>query len=194
MKQITLLYCLLTIAFCYSQSKDYLLLKNIHDQYTPNGGRFMKGVSNAFYPVSIGTPITLFAAGKINKDEHMIFSSYTLTSSLILTGGATTITKWAFNRPRPYLTYPDDITAKVPTGPYSFPSGHTSMAFATATSLSLSYPKWYVVAPSFLYAGASAYSRMYLGVHYPSDVLGGAILGTGAAFICHYGLKMLMKK
>lgn len=88
--------------------------------------------------------------------------------------------KYGFNRKRPFVTYPDLITKKSEAGSPSFPSGHTSQAFATATSLSLAYPKWYVIAPSLLWAGAVGYSRMELGVHYPSDVLVGALIGIGS--------------
>jgi membrane-associated phospholipid phosphatase len=49
--------------------------------------------------------------------------------------------------------------------------------------LSLSQPKWYVIAPSFLWAGGVAYSRMYLGVHFPSDILGGMVIGVGSSLI-----------
>jgi len=65
----------------------------------------------------------------------------------------------------------------------SFPSGHTSEAFSTATALSLKYPEWYIIAPAYLWAGSVGYSRMNLGVHYPTDVLAGALLGTGTAFL-----------
>ncbi|GAB2971723.1 hypothetical protein GCM10027049_01640 [Mucilaginibacter puniceus] len=68
------------------------------------------------------------------------------------------------------------------------------MAFATATSLSLSFPKWYVIIPSYTYAAAIGYSRMYLGVHYPTDVLAGALLGTGTAFLTWKLQKILFKK
>lgn len=74
------------------------------------------------------------------------------------------------------------------------PSGHTSTAFATATSLSLAYPKWYVVAPSFVWAGAIGYSRMHLGVHYPSDVLAGAIVGSGSAYLTYKANQWINKK
>lgn len=77
---------------------------------------------------------------------------------------------------------------------YSMPSGHTSTAFATATSLSLAYPKWYVVAPSFVWAGAIGYSRMHLGVHYPSDVLAGAIVGSGSAYLTYKANQWINKK
>ncbi|HEU4788615.1 MAG TPA: phosphatase PAP2 family protein, partial [Flavobacterium sp.] len=52
----------------------------------------------------------------------------------------------------------------------------------------------YVIAPSFLWAGAVGYSRMYLGVHYPTDVLAGAIVGSGSAFLCYKLNKWINKK
>jgi membrane-associated phospholipid phosphatase len=68
------------------------------------------------------------------------------------------------------------------------------MAFATATSLSLVCPKWYVILPSFTYASLMGYSRMYLGVHYPSDVLIGALIGSGSAYLSHYIYKKIIKE
>jgi membrane-associated phospholipid phosphatase len=67
----------------------------------------------------------------------------------------------------------------------SFPSGHTTHAFVLATSVSLVYPEWYIIAPSYIWAGAVGYSRMHLGVHYPSDVWAGALIGSGSAYLCH---------
>jgi membrane-associated phospholipid phosphatase len=90
------------------------------------------------------------------------------------------------NRPRPFVTYSDIFQKDSHVGPYSFPSGHTSSAFALATSVSLCYPQWYIVAPMALWAITVGYSRMYLGVHYPSDVLVGALIGSGCAVLTHY--------
>ena len=68
------------------------------------------------------------------------------------------------------------------------------MAFAAATTISLQYPKWYVIAPAFIYASGVGYSRMYLGVHYPTDVLAGAVLGAGSSFVTHYTFKFIKKR
>ncbi len=91
--------------------------------------------------------------------------------------------KNSFKRARPGITYPAQITMYEDVSSLSFPSGHTSEAFSTATALSLKYPEWYIIAPAYLWAGSVGYSRMNLGVHYPTDVLAGALLGTGTAFL-----------
>jgi undecaprenyl-diphosphatase len=58
---------------------------------------------------------------------------------------------------------------------HSFPSGHASTSFACATVLALLEPR--LRAPALLLAAAIAFSRLYVGVHYPTDVLAGAALG-----------------
>ncbi|MBI4536462.1 MAG: phosphatase PAP2 family protein [candidate division NC10 bacterium] len=61
----------------------------------------------------------------------------------------------------------------------SFPSGHATTAFAAAAFLALWRPR--LAIPAFLLAALVALSRVYLGAHFPSDVLAGALLGTSAA-------------
>jgi membrane-associated phospholipid phosphatase len=64
---------------------------------------------------------------------------------------------------------------------HSFPSGHTATAFAGATVLSHLLPR---AAPAFyLLAAAIAYSRLYVGVHFPLDVVGGAVIGVATALL-----------
>jgi membrane-associated phospholipid phosphatase len=100
-------------------------------------------------------------------------------------GALTYSMKHLIRRPRPYTSYPDKITPYETETSLSFPSGHTSIAFTTATALSLKYPKWYVIAPSYFWACSVGYSRMNLGAHYPSDVLAGALLGVGSAYLTY---------
>jgi len=54
------------------------------------------------------------------------------------------------------------------------------LAFATATTLSIPYKKWYVTVPAYVWASSVGYSGRYLGRHFPSDVLAGAAEGIGS--------------
>jgi undecaprenyl-diphosphatase len=63
----------------------------------------------------------------------------------------------------------------------SFPSGHAAGSFAFATFVAVRSPRW--AAPAFVWAALVAWSRCVLGVHYPSDVLGGAMLGIAVGAV-----------
>jgi membrane-associated phospholipid phosphatase len=104
----------------------------------------------------------------------------------------TTSLKYSVQRERPFVTY-NDIQKRDVGGSPSFPSGHTSSAFALATSLSLHWRKWYVVVPSYIWATGVGYGRMYQGVHYPTDVLAGAIIGSGMAYLSYKFQQRLTK-
>jgi undecaprenyl-diphosphatase len=82
-------------------------------------------------------------------------------------------------RDRPPLSDPDpEPLVELPVT-HSFPSGHATVAFASATVLALAVPRLRV--PLYVLAALIAFSRVYVGVHYPFDVLAGAVLGVGLA-------------
>lgn len=83
-------------------------------------------------------------------------------------------------RPRPFITYPDLIPL-VQIGGYSCPSGHTLASFTASTAIFCFYRKAGIAA--LLPATLIGFTRLYVGVHYPTDVLFGALLGLllGAA-------------
>jgi membrane-associated phospholipid phosphatase len=170
------------------------MLKSINDSYTENGGKWMRFFSDSDTPISLGIPLVQLSAGALTKDSVVAWQGIENLSAQAINGILTSGLKFIVNRPRPFVSYPDDIQKYGSAGSYSFPSGHTSMAFAAATTLSIQYPKWYLIVPAYAWSSAVAFSRMYLGVHYPSDVLGGILLGSGTAVLAHYGSRWFAKK
>ncbi|WP_290700608.1 phosphatase PAP2 family protein [Amphritea sp.] len=76
----------------------------------------------------------------------------------------------------------DDVTPQItPSDKFSLPSGHAAAAFVFATALTYYYPSLMLVA--YGVASLIALSRVFLGVHYPTDIIAGAALGMGSAII-----------
>lgn len=194
MKKIIVLLFLVIPMSLSSQNIDIDLLKAIHTPEPVPSDDFFRVASNSFSYVITGVPATMAVVGLIEHDDELLRNAAVVAAGTLLDFGITYAFKYTVKRDRPFETYPDDIVNKsghaLETDP-SFPSGHTSTTFATATALSLEYPKWYVIVPSYAYAGTVAYSRMHLGVHYPSDVLAGALIGSGCAYLSHVVNKKL---
>ena len=169
------------------------MLRNINRQRSSACDGIMIALTNSAEPIAIVSPITLLLAGYAKHDKHMIAGGWQTAAGLAITGVVSTGLKYAVNRQRPYKTDPNlqyyraEQTA-------SFPSGHTAFSFCTATSLSICYPRWYIMAPAYLWAASVGYSRMYLGEHYSTDVLAGAVVGTGSAWLAYKGNQWLQKR
>lgn len=183
-KRLIALLLLIVSVPSFSQNIDIQILRSLNSPKTQSSDNFFKFVSNTYSEVVLGIPVTMGIVGFIKHDDKLLRNACIIVVASAINYGATSALKYSINRKRPFDTYPD-IMKKSEGGNPSFPSGHASSAFATATSLSLAYPKWYVIAPSYLWAGTVGYSRLHLGVHYPSDVLGGMITGAGSAFLTY---------
>ncbi len=97
-----------------------------------------------------------------------------------------------FARPRPCWLRPQaNLLIPNPTD-YSFPSGHTLSSFAVATSLTLGEKRYgYIALPL---AALMGFTRLYLYVHFPTDVLAGMALGVAVAILTHYFIRPYLEK
>lgn len=146
----------------------------------------MEITDNSAYPILIVAPVSLAAYGLAVNQNEEFESGVLLGSSEILAYSIGYIVKESVRRDRPYETLTDVHTNHLDSAdPYSFPSGHTTGAFALATLLTLRYPKPEVYIPAFAWAGLVGYGRIYFGLHYPSDVLAGAMIGAASAYLVY---------
>ena len=178
---------------CHPQGFDANVVKSINKNSSTFKDNFFKADANSVAIINIAAPLAIFTTGLVNKNKQLQKDAAYMLGGYIVSTIITQGAKRIFKRDRPFVTYPD-IVKKSDGGGYSMPSGHTSAAFCTATSLSLLFPKWYVIAPAYLWAVSVGYARMYQGVHYPSDVLVGAIVGAGSAWLAYKVQRCIDKK
>lgn len=130
--------------------------------------------------------LLLFGKGKARnigiQGSATLAISQTITYSL----------KSLLSRERPYNILKNLNTFGIKLKDYSFPSGHTSASFSIATIVALNLPKLSILA--LMVALIIGISRIYLGVHYPTDVIAGMILGVGSAILVHIYLLTYIDK
>ncbi len=181
--QITILLCLLANNLhAQTNTTGYKWLRQIESNRTTGKTQFYKFISASDRVVAFALPVTFFAVGVIEKNTEVKKKSLYILESTVITLGATFLLKEIIKKDRPGVR-DSTFHPVVNESGYAFPSGHTSTAFAMATSFTLAHPRWYVALPAFTYATLVGYSRLYLGVHYPVDILAGAILGSGTAWL-----------
>ncbi len=166
-----------------AQNFDLSLLKKINARETGFKNWYLEGVASSVTATSIGVPVSTYIIGLIKHDKQLQQDGIYMAGGYLLSAVLTQSIKRIVDRKRPFETYVFIIKRDDEDGGRSFPSGHTSAAFCTATELALRYRQWYVIVPSYLFASSVAWARMYQGVHYPSDVFAGALLGAGSAWL-----------
>ena len=107
------------------------------------------------------------------KREYKLLG-LTLLAALTISYDIVAILKIAVARPRPFMALANIILLGPVEKGYSFPSNHAASAFMMAFLLSSRFKRY---ALFYAFAALVAFSRVYMGVHYPTDVLGGAVIG-----------------
>lgn len=195
MKRVFFTICLVVLAVSSlsAQNWDINTLHRINSWDGKFVRNYNKVISRTEPYIAIGVPVAMAITAWAKHDRALLKDAVYVGTSV---AGAFVVTygvKYLADRTRPYDRYPDRVHAYSHENSPSFPSGHTATAFALATSLSVKYPKWYVIAPSAVWACSVGVSRMNEGVHYPTDVLAGAAIGAGCAVANIYINKWLNK-
>ena len=119
-----------------------------------------------------------------------IMSAAALLGSLLINNH---LIKNLVQRPRPFVKF-TDLQIIIPTpSEFSFPSGHTSSSFAAAAVFYRHLPKKLGI-PSVVLAGLIGFSRLYVGVHYPTDVIAGVLMGILLSYMAEYLVNFFAKK
>jgi membrane-associated phospholipid phosphatase len=184
---------------------DYKLFSLINcDESNPLFDMVMPTVTNRGYLLFI--PFAFVLAGGIHKNGPKKWpNAVLLTLGIIIFSFCTAILadfignliKHAVQRPRPFYYLPDVRMLVGRGGSYSMPSNHAVNTFAFAASityLSKKYVRGLWRLYPFLVAVLVAFSRVYVGAHYPSDVLAGALLGAAVATLIIAAAGFLIRK
>lgn len=148
----------------------FFLDRTIANQVCDKIVEFFYRIPGVYMIVLIGV-IGLVSGKKYNKWSSLIFLSSFSVSTYFYK-----VIKSFFHRPRPFHILENVRLLLGPHGGFSFPSGHATISFCLAAVIALRYPKLRYA--SFSAASLVAISRVYIGVHYPSDILTGAVIGV----------------
>lgn len=175
---------------------DIKIFRSINNLRNPFLDNIIHYSDIACIPICLSTPLIMLTISKLNDNYYNESSAALLTLSEFSTITTTFILKDLVKRERPFRKLKNVKHSKKDEmflDPYSFPSGHSALSFCLATSLSLRYSdKTFLIASLYTYSTLVAFGRVYIGVHYPSDVLAGMIIGTGSAILVHSMRKELI--
>jgi undecaprenyl-diphosphatase len=160
---------------------DIALLDWLHSHTVPGSIPVLQAISDTTTLLSIAMALVVLVLYFVKREKKRLVKVAVLVVVLLTVLVVTQGMKSLIDRDRPFTTYPH-IEKLSSGGDSSFPSGHTIEAFAMAAALSRLFAKRRFIIPLYLWAVLVAYSRMALGVHYPTDILAGMAIGTLIGF------------
>jgi len=156
---------------------DIGILKGIYENRIPMLDSMFIAITDSAAAIAFGIPVVVLVIALVTKNEVRRSDAIFVLLSVLFSAILANILKYTIDLPRPYELYPFIEKLSVGGSP-SFPSGHTADAFAFAAATGMVYKKWFILLPVLIWASLVGYSRMCLGVHFPSDVLAGALIGV----------------
>lgn len=139
---------------------------------------FITEIGSVYFIVALGLLLIIVNKKSVRSTGFLILAGTAVSETI------SSILKVIFARPRPAAIIEDIYLLCHKSYTYSFPSGHSALIFTAATIIALSYPrlKW----PAFGIAAIVAFSRVYVGAHFPLDVIAGACLGMFIGYVITY--------
>lgn len=165
--------------------------QNLHGNFLDGLMIIMSRLGSFAVPWIIAAAVLLLMRG---RRKHGVIILLSMALGLLLGSG---ILKHVFMRERPFahalgLFTLSDLLIPAPADRYSFPSGHALTSFAAATSIFMWNKRWGAAALAL--AAAIAFSRVYLYVHFPIDVLAGVFIGIMCALVTNWLVNKILKK
>lgn len=159
------------------RSLDIGILKGIYENRIPELDSIFRAITDSAAAIAFGIPVIVLIFALLRKNKVLRSDAMFVLFSVLFSAIIANILKYTIDLPRPYELYPFIEKLSVGGSP-SFPSGHTADAFAFAAATAMVFKKWFILLPFLIWACLVGYSRMCLGVHFPSDVLAGALIGV----------------
>lgn len=149
----------------------------------------------SFEYILAGLPVSMLAGGIILRDTKLLQTGRLMIESYLFASIITQAAKRVFGRERPYTSEgPSEFEWFQPgSANHSFPSGHTTAAFAVMTVLAKQYSSWWVKIPAYTIAASVAFQRIQSNNHWGTDVIVGGAIGylVGSALVNRYNEQIL---
>lgn len=136
--------------------------------------------------------LTLLPKFAEKKKKNLTLFFHAFFGALLARFVITEAIRFFWSRPRPFEVLDDLVLLLGHNGGGAFPSGHTALAFAVAMAVYYYYPKTSTL--FFLAALSIGFGRIAMGLHWPTDILGGAVMGVLAAWVLEFLFKKLQYK